>query len=130
MPLNNAMQGGLLICMSSCFGGAGCRMAVHEGTDQPFWALVGNTESASWHDAAVAYVTFYHLFFKGFSVVECVERMKSASNDSNFIVLSGHQVKANWVDYMAAIRREELAAALRRAAQQQNPWNGTPRDTV
>lgn len=113
VPLTNAMNGGLLICMSSCFGSAGCRMAMHEEKDQPFWALVGNNTSALWADAAVAYITFYHLFFKGQSAEQCVEAMKHASGDHNFMLWSGHKVKADWGALMSQSRRNQLAEALR-----------------
>lgn len=111
-PLTNAMAGGLLICMSSCFGGSGCRMAMHEDKDYPFWALVGNSQSALWSDAAVAYITFYHLFFKGIPVEQCVEHMRTASGDNNFIVFSGHSVKADWASFMEETRRATLVRAL------------------
>ena len=106
-PLTNAMNGGLLICMSSCFGSAGCRMAMHEDSDQPFWALVGNKASAVWADAGVAYITFYHLFFKNFPVEECVNRMRLASGDPNFDWFPGRAVKADWAAHMANVRREQ-----------------------
>lgn len=117
-PLTNAMQGGLLICMSSCFGSSGCRMAMHEDADQPFWALVGNNRSVSWEDAAVAYVTFYHLLFKDIPVDVCVERMKWASDDHNFEVWSGHEVKAVWTEHIKKLRREQLLQRLRTAGQE------------
>ena len=112
-PLTNAMNGGLLICMSSCFGSAGCRMAMHEENDQPFWALIGNNSSTMWEDAGVAYITFYHLFFKDIPVEQCVERMCLASGDNNFMVFSGHTVKADWAAHTGSFRREQLAEALR-----------------
>lgn len=112
-PLTNAMNGGLLICMSSCFGSSGCRMAMHEEKGHAFWALVGNSASALWADAGVAYITFYHLFFKDVSVEQCVERMRLASGDNNFMVFSGHAVKADWAAHMEKIRREQLAEAVR-----------------
>lgn len=111
-PLTNAMNGGLLICMSSCFGSSGCRMAMHEEKDQPFWALVGNISSAKWADAAIAYITLYHLFFKDIPVEQCVERMKLASGDDNFTVFSGQTVKADWAKYMNKSRREKVVQAL------------------
>ena len=111
-PLTNAMAGGLLICMSSCFGGAGCRMAMHEEKDHPFWALVGNSGSALWSDAAVAYITFYHLFFKGIPVEQCVERMCNASGDNNFMTFSGHSLKANWASLMEKSRHDALVQAV------------------
>lgn len=112
-PLTNAMNGGLLMCMSSCFGSAGCRMAMHEKNDQPFWALIGNSTSARWADAGVAYITFYHLFFKDIPVEECVNRMRLASGDNNFMIFSGHTVKAGWAAHIGNFRREQLAEAVR-----------------
>lgn len=112
-PLTNAMQGGLLICMSSCFGSSGCRMAMHGKNDQPFWALVGNSGSSQWADSSVAYVTFYHLFFKDVPIEECVKRMRLASGDNNFIVSFGHMLKADWAVYIEKIRHEQLADAVR-----------------
>jgi hypothetical protein len=111
-PLTEAVQGRLLICMSSCFSSMGCRMAMHEDKEHPFWALIGNTGSVSWSDAAVAYITFYHLFFKGIPVEQCVDRMRAASGDDKFMLFSGHQVKADWTSFMEKKRRDDLIAAL------------------
>ncbi|MFZ6875368.1 hypothetical protein ACO0LF_25155 [Undibacterium sp. Di27W] len=111
-PLTNAMDGTLLICMSSCFGSAGCRMVMHEDADKPFWALVGNSGEVNWSDATVAYITFYHLFFKTFPIEECVNRMILASGDSGFTVLFGYETKRNWEQY-AANERNLLAEAIR-----------------
>ncbi|MGO9567897.1 MAG: hypothetical protein ACLP5H_10180 [Desulfomonilaceae bacterium] len=109
-PLTDAMQGLLLICMSSCFSSSGCRMAMHEEKDHPFWALVGNTDSVSWPDAAVAYITFYHLLFKDVPVEQCVERMSIASGDYNFRLISGHAVKAAWAAITEKIHSDAIAA--------------------
>ncbi len=111
-PLNNAMQGGLLICMSSCFGSSGCRMAMNEQNDQPFGALVGNTSNASWADASVAYVAFYHRLFRDGDLEASVEAMKVASGDDNFLCWYGHAVKEDWANYMSQTRRDALAHAL------------------
>lgn len=114
MPLTNAMEGNLLVCMSSCFGSSGCRMAMHEEKEHPFGVLVGNTQSALWSDAAIAYISFYHLLFnKDISVEKCVERMCMASGDNNFVVFSGSSVKANWTSFMEGSRRDMLVQALR-----------------
>ena len=114
-PLNDAMQGGLLICMSSCFGASGCRMAMHEEDHFPFWALIGNEVSANWTDAAVAYVTFYHQFFKETSIEDCVKKMCIASGDSIFKVYLGHSINKNWKDLMNKNRQENIIAALRQS---------------
>ena len=96
-PLVAAMQRGLLVCMSSCFGSAGCRMAMYTDNEPHFRALVGNSASATWADAAIAYASFCHPFFKGMPLETCVESMKVASGDRNFVFFTGAQTKANGV---------------------------------
>ena len=95
-PLMNFMQGGLLITMSSCFGFSGCRMAMNSTPDHPYWAIVGNTASVAWSDAAVGYIAFFHQFFKQTPLDRCVEIMRDASGDQNFMSLPGEAVKASW----------------------------------
>lgn len=115
LPLIRAMQGGLLVCMSSCFGSSGCRMAMYEDNEPHFWALVGNTKSPTWADAAIAYVSFYHLFFKGFEIKLCVDSMKVASGDHNFLHLLGADMKASWSAFIQQ-RHQQIAAAVPQAA--------------
>ena len=117
VPLNRAMKGGLLISMSSCFGSSGCRMAMYADNEPPFWALVGNTGSPSWADAAVAYISFYHLFFKGYPLETCVETMKAASADHNFIAHSGHEMKQNWLLHLQN-QLTHLGSEIQQAANQ------------
>ena len=111
-PLLNNMGGGLLICMSSCYGTSGCRMAMHEDIVYPFWALIGNSKATMWADAAVAYITFYHQFFKGIQVEEAVTAMKVASGDSNFMIFSGDYVKKDWADFVKERKLITLAGLL------------------
>ncbi|PHQ59085.1 MAG: hypothetical protein COC03_06985 [Robiginitomaculum sp.] len=111
-PLNNALEHGSLICMSSCYGVSGIRMAMNEDTDKPFWALIGNSKSTQWNDAAVAYITFYHQLFKGRSLEIIVNAMKIASGDSNFMLYSGHKVKSDWASYMNETRQSNSPNAL------------------
>ena len=73
---------------------------MYEHNERAFWALVGNTGAAKWADAAVAYITFYHLLFKGFPIDICVESMKVASGDHNFIWHSGQDTRAAWLTYI------------------------------
>lgn len=117
-PINNAMKGELLICMSSCFSSSGWQMAKYESKDEPFWALVSNNNSVNWDDAAVAYTTFYHLLFKNTNISitilkECVDRMKLASDDNNFEVWLGHEIKANWTEDIKQLYIEELLERLK-----------------
>ncbi len=115
LPLVQAMQGSLLVCMSSCFGSAGCRMAMYQDNEPHFWALVGNTASATWADAAIAYISFYHLFFKGFDIKICVDSMKVASGDHNFTFFLGADTKAGW-DTFVHQRSRQISAGVSQAA--------------
>lgn len=111
-PLLNAMNGGLLICMSSCFGLSGCRMAMNTTTDQSFWALVGNSHSVDWSDAAVGYITFYHQFFKSTHLDQCVRIMGEAAGDRNFLHLPGQALKQSWISTMAGTTTKTIANAI------------------
>lgn len=95
-PLMNFMRGGLLITMSSCFGFAGCKMAMNSTPDHPYWAIVGNTGKVGWSDAAVGYIAFFHQFFKQTPLERCVQVMRDASGDPNFMSLPGEAVKVSW----------------------------------
>lgn len=87
-------------------------MAMYEDAEVPFWALVGNTADTGWSDAAVAYITFYHLLFKGKDVASCVEAMKVASGDSNFVVFSGQHAKESWINFQRQQRAQTIGSAL------------------
>ena len=106
-PLNNYMEDGLLICMSSCFSSYGRRMAQDNSADNPFYALVASNNLVSWQDAAVAYVTFYHLLFKGLLIDECVKRMKLASDNNDFDVWWGSKIKDSWQAIMERVRQNK-----------------------
>lgn len=106
LPLIRAMQGGLLVCMSSCEGAAAAMIAMHTDGEPTFWGLVGNTRNAAWADAAVAYIAFYHLFNKGFPIETCVESMKVASGDHNFVFNLGTSIQQGWQAFIDERNRE------------------------
>jgi hypothetical protein len=90
-------------------------MAMYQDNEPPFWALVGNTASATWADAAIAYISFYHLFFKGFDIKTCVESMKLASGDRNFVLHLGVDTKAGW-DAFVRLHSQQIATQVVQAA--------------
>lgn len=108
-PLHNAMNGKSLVCMSSCEGASAIRMAMIEDAALPFGILVGNIQNAKWDDAAVAYVTFYHHFFKNTPVPQAVEAMRIASDDESFMFWEGKKVKSDWEEH---VRRQTLLGVL------------------
>ena len=99
--LVDGMEGGLLICLSACFGTSAMRMAMNKRDGHTFWALVGNHEDAEWSDAAIAFSTFYHSFLKLKRTIEdSVRAMRIASGDNNFQEYFGHNIKADWYKFM------------------------------
>jgi hypothetical protein len=110
LPINQRFGNALLVCLSSCFGAAGCRMAMYENLPIPFVALVGHLESATWSDAAVGFVAFYHRLRKGADVFQAVQAMKVASGDERFLVSVGSNVQADFVNYL---RQQKITTALR-----------------
>ncbi|ELS31415.1 hypothetical protein [Pseudanabaena biceps] len=91
-PLSNYMNGGLIICMSTCYGSYGSYMANFGKNNLIYASLIGNISTTNWADAAVGYITFYHLYFKELSIDQCVEAMKTASGDDGFRLHWGNEV--------------------------------------
>lgn len=107
-PLMEGMQGWLLVCMSTCNGFSGCRMAMNEASEHTFWKLVGSVDSVDWSVSAVAFVTFYHLLFRGKEVEECVALMNAASDSGGtFQCREGVRMKGFWLNF---IKNREVAA--------------------
>ena len=115
MPLVRVMRGSLLVCMSTCFGSNGCRMAMYTDSEPHFWALVGHTGKAGWADAAIAYSSFYHLLFKGLDIATCVNSMRIASGDHFFVLHDGAKVKAGWQVYLQQ-QQQQINTGLAHAA--------------
>jgi hypothetical protein len=108
-PIHQSFRVGLLICLSSCESSQGMRMAMTNGPERPFWALVSHMGKPTWSDCAVAYIVFYNGFFKDHGIEASVEAMKAATGDGSFAFWFGEQVKADWLDRA----RQALAEALR-----------------
>ena len=115
-PLLDAMNGGLLVCLSSCHGTHGRRMAMCNETDATFWALVTNHGAVSWSDAAVGYISFYHLLFRGLAVETCVGSMRVASGNHEFACIYGQRVKDDWQQFSRSIQAK-LGQRIEQAAQ-------------
>ncbi|MBG1271293.1 hypothetical protein [Nostoc sp. WHI] len=86
----------LLICSSSCYGIFVGQMAKIQKGIIPFKFLVGSEREVDWSDAAVAYTSFYHNFFKGCDLAHCVKTMNVASNYYDFKTISGNDIQLKW----------------------------------
>jgi hypothetical protein len=113
-PVNNGLEGGLILCLSCCSGAFGGRMAMREGRRIPLHTLVGHMSSPTWSSAAVAFVAFYYRLFGGASIATAVDAMKAASGDDGFITQDGQQLQESWTQH---IQRLGIAEPLQRAAE-------------
>ncbi|SRR6266571_409302 len=100
-PANEALQGGLMVCMSCCEGYAGIRMAMFEEESAlPFFALVGSSTSPTWPETAIGFATFYHLVAKGQDIQDAVAAMRTASGVSEFFVTTADEQRRSYLDYI------------------------------
>jgi len=123
-PINKALQGCLIVCMSCCEGYAGTRMAmVPEDPDLPYFAIVGNSGSPLWADTAVAYSTFYHLIAKGEFVPKAVEAMRVASGDYNFVVETAKESRESYIEFVKKLDTNAARVELDQGVQKDPPSN-------
>ena len=114
VPINRALNGVLLVSLSSCESFSACRMAMTENEDVPFFALVANTGKPKWNDSAVAFVTFYHHIFKGNLIPVAVNAMKVASGDNNFQSILGVQARHVWLEHIQRMRQQEAQERIKK----------------
>ena len=106
-------QGKLLLCMSSCYGFSGCRMAMFDDGLSPFLAIVGHRGKANLSDLAIGYSAFYHRLFKGALLPIAFEAMKQASGDIEFEYITGQLAQETYRKELARLRAEEVRAGIR-----------------
>jgi hypothetical protein len=111
LPINEALQGGLVLCISACEGYHACNMLLQENGKLPFFGFISHLDKPKWIDAAIAFTVFYHRFFKGASVKQAVEAMCIASGDKKFVEEQAKVVQADWVKYINN-RRIEIKQGL------------------
>ena len=103
VPVNESLNGTLVLCMSACQGFSACRMAMREGeSSRPFYAMVGNAGTPTWSDTVVAYLTFYHLIAKGDGIRAAVDGMNAASGDQGWMPVSADEIQQRWIDSISA----------------------------
>lgn len=100
-PVNAALQGLLVLCMSSCEGYSGIRMAMHtDESDLPYFALIGCGSKPTWGETAVAYATFYHQMARGEHISEAVRAMCVASGNNLFFLEHAQESRRAYLEYM------------------------------
>jgi hypothetical protein len=100
-PINQSLNGALLLSMSACEGYSACQMAMQESdAPHPYYVMVGNCGTPTWSDTAVAYLAFYHLLAKGRLIPEAVAAMSAASGDSKWLVEIADESKQGYIEFL------------------------------
>jgi hypothetical protein len=119
-PVNEALGGGLVVCMSSCEGYNGVRMAMFpEDPALPYYALIGCGKSPTWSEAAVAFATLYHQLHRGEHISSAVAAMRVASGNDSFWLEHAENSRESYLEVLnagtapsqAQSNLEQLAAA-------------------
>lgn len=111
-PINDILNGNLVLCVSSCEGFGACRMAMDKGDKIPFLCLIASTEKISWADTAIGFGTFYHLIAKGRTIRDAVTAMKVATCDNSFQEIAGEKIKQIFINELKKSETQEMADKL------------------
>lgn len=117
LPVNNVLNGDLILSLSSCRGSSGCRMSMFKG-DHPFGAVIGSSGSPTWSETNIAYATFYHLFNKGVSISEAINGMKTASGNDTFMLIPSHTARQL---YLETIQKEKAVRIMQQSIPKEQP---------
>jgi len=121
-PINEALGGYLLLCLSCCEGYAGIRMAMTlEDNYHPFFAIVANAEKPQWSDTAVAYSAFYHLITKGHYLQDAVKGMQAASGNDRFWVETAEGARTSYIEHVSTLNSEQVQEQLEQASKAEEP---------
>lgn len=121
LPVNKALHGALLVCMSTCEGFAGQRMAmVVDSEEHPFYAIVGNSSTPTWSETAVGFATFYHLMANGHEINGAVAAMQIASGNKFFFATTAEISKRDYIEYIKNLNASNVQTEL----EQQVPASG------
>lgn len=124
-PVNVALNGALILCMSSCDGFTAIEMAMreHEG-ECAFGAIVGHAGSPTWSETAVAYAAFYHLVSTGHDLLKSVEAMRAAAGTPEFQISTASLVRTKYLEKLNEARAQGATRQLeQRAAEANVPEN-------
>lgn len=92
-PINTFLNNGLTICLSTCSGFSGYKMAKISEENMPFYGIVGPLQQLTWEDSAIAFMVFYNRLSKEGLVKRAIDAMNAASGGNNFDATLAAQVK-------------------------------------
>jgi hypothetical protein len=91
--LNEALDGELVVSMSSCQGARAWNMALNQNPPA-YSVLVGSEHEPTWSETAIGFAVFYHLLAVQKTIAEAVEGMNAACGRPIFIQIEGKDVQA------------------------------------
>ncbi len=125
-PVNQALGGSLVVCMSSCEGYAGTRMAMHpEEADLPYLALVGCSAQPTWGETAVGFATLYHQLWRGEHIANAVTAMQVASGNEHFFLEHAAQTRQSYIDYLNTVNPAQAQEKLEDIVASEPPGSQT-----
>lgn len=111
-PINQALGGSLVVCLSSCEGYMGVRMAMYTADhDLPYYALIGCGSKPTWAETAVGFTTFYHQLCRGEHIAKAVEVMALASGNPMFWLEHAERSRQGFIEYINEETQPEVAQA-------------------
>lgn len=123
-PINKALNGSLVVCMSSCEGYSGTRMAMTpENPEFPYLALVGTGNKPTWAETTVGYITFYHQLCRGEHINNAVLAMQVASGNDRFWVEYAENSRRNYLELINTITPAAAQANLEQLITAETPEN-------
>ncbi|MGA6828118.1 hypothetical protein ACO9S2_10945 [Nitrospira sp. NS4] len=121
-PVNQALGGSLVVCMSSCEGYSGIRMAMHpEENDLPYLALIGCGAQPTWGETAVGYSTLYHHLWRGVHIAQAVEAMRVASGNDHFFLEHAEKSRQSYMEYLSKINPAQAQENLEHIVASESP---------
>lgn len=114
-PINMLLQGQFVICLSSCRGFTGCKMAMEMERDVPFGAIVGPLIDIPWDESAIAFMVFYNRLVKDGNAYTAVWAMNAASGGIkavNFDTITGVHARASFLRELEKIQFQEFQKQL------------------
>ncbi|MBU3593491.1 hypothetical protein ICN42_05180 [Polynucleobacter sp. 71A-WALBACH] len=125
-PINQALGGSLIVCMSSCEGYSGIRMVMDKNAiDHPYFALIGCSEKPTWGETAVAYATFYHQLARGEFIHDAAEAMRVASGNKHFFLEHSENTHKTFVEFLNNRESQEAIENLEKIVENESPESKT-----
>ncbi len=123
-PLNKALGGSLVVCMSSCEGYAGIKMAMDtDETEAPYLALIGCNAKPTWGETTIGFATLYHQLSTGRHISDASHAMRVASGNDRFFLEHAENTRQNFIEFLNTVDSSQAIENLEEIASQESEEN-------